>query len=267
MDKATMKKIGIVALVLGGILLFLSIVGIFYGHSAVREFKEEYDVELTVSEMVERYDKMIEQISKYGGSIYDDMDSDTIRFAVMYFLVKWRIRFLVLGILLGAAGGLMYATTNNAQTEAVVQGVVGQIGKTVSDAGSNVARQTKNMTETARLNAAITTDERTINQLYQEIGQAYYQEFVGSEALYQDKLERITELKKGIEEKKEQIQLMKSEPAIKTVPVVNTAPVAATAPVANSEATSAAKSFCTQCGQPLSEGAKFCTYCGSKQSD
>lgn len=266
MDKATMKKIGIVALVLGGVLLFLSIVGMFYGHSAVQEFEEEYGKEVTVSQVMGYMEELMDLVSKYG-SIFDDMDSDTIRFAVMYFLIKWRIRFLVLGILLGAAGGLMYAMTNNAQTEAVVQGVMGQIGKTVSDAGSNVARQTKNMTETARLNSAITTDERTINQLYQEIGQAYYQEFVGSEALYQDKLERITELKKGIEEKKEQIQLMKSEPATKTVPVVNTAPVDATVPVANGEAVSATKAFCIQCGKPLSEGANFCTYCGSKQSD
>lgn len=266
MDKATMKKVGIVALVLGGVLLFLSIVGMFYGHSAVQEFEEAYGKEVTVSQVIGYMEELMDLVSKYG-SIFDDMDSDTIRFAVMYFLITWRIKFLVLGILLGAAGGLMYATTNNAQTEAVVQGVVGQIGKTVSDAGSNVARQTKNLTETARLNAAITTDEKTINQLYQEIGQAYYQEFVGSEALYQDKLERITELKKGIEEKKEQIQLLKSEPVVKTEPVANTAPVAATVPVANGEAVSATKAFCIQCGKPLSEGANFCTYCGSKQSE
>lgn len=260
MDKATMRTIGIVALVLGIVLLFLSIVGMYYGLSSVKEFEEEYGKEVTVSQVIDYMDELMDLISKYG-SIFDDMDSDTIRFAVMYFLVKWRIKFLVLGILLAGAGGLMFAMANNAQTEAVVQGVVGQIGKTVSDAGSNVARQTKNMTETARLNAAIANDERAINQLYQEIGQSYYQEFVGSEALYQDKLEQITELKKGIEEKKEQIQLMKSESAVKTEPV------AVSAPAATSEAVSTSRAFCPQCGQPVSEGAKFCTYCGAKMSD
>lgn len=255
MDKATMKNIGIVALVLGIVFLFLGIVGMYYGHDAVQGFKEEYGVELTVSEIVERFDKMIEQISEYGGSIYDDMDGDTVRFLVTFFLTKWRIRFLVLGILFAGVGGLMYAMTNNAQTEAVVQGVVGQIGKTVSDAGSNVARQTKNLTETARLNTAISADEKAINQLYFEIGQSYYQEFVGSEALYQDKLEQITQLKKSIEDKQNQIQLLKSEPTVS-----ESAPVAKTEPVAENAA------FCPNCGKQVAQGAKFCTYCGTQMT-
>lgn len=264
MDKATMKKVGKGVLIVGVVLLVLGMLGLYFGHEVVQELAEEYGSKPTVSEALDYFDYLEETASSFGYSIYDEIGT---KYVLILFLITWRIKFLVLGILLGAAGGLMYATTNNAQTEAVVQGVVGQIGKTVSDAGSNVARQTKNLTETARLNAAITTDEKTINQLYQEIGQAYYQEFVGSEALYQDKLERITELKKGIEEKKEQIQLLKSEPVVKTEPVANTAPVAATVPVANGEAVSATKAFCIQCGKPLSEGANFCTYCGSKQSE
>ena len=50
-----------------------------------------------------------------------------------------------------------------------------QLGKRLSDAGQGVAQQTKNFADVARLNSAISDKERRITQLYQSIGQAYYQ--------------------------------------------------------------------------------------------
>ena len=51
-------------------------------------------------------------------------------------------------------------------------------------------------------------------------------------------------------------------PAVEEVPVAETAPVAET-PVAED----APKTFCTQCGAPLSPGATFCTSCGKAVND
>lgn len=50
-----------------------------------------------------------------------------------------------------------------------------EIGKRLTDAGQNVAKQTKNLADVTQLNSAISEREKKIAQLFSAIGQAYYE--------------------------------------------------------------------------------------------
>lgn len=50
-----------------------------------------------------------------------------------------------------------------------------QIGKRLTDAGQNVAQQTKNLADVTQLNNAISEKERKISQLFLTMGQSYYE--------------------------------------------------------------------------------------------
>ena len=70
-----------------------------------------------------------------------------------------------------------------------------QLGKRITDAGQGVAQQTKNFADITRLNSAVSDKERKIAQLYQSIGQSYYERHSGdAEPQLQPAVEEIKAL-------------------------------------------------------------------------
>ena len=110
-----------------------------------------------------------------------------------------------------------------------------QLGKRLTDAGQNVAQQTKNLADVTQLNSAISDREKKISQLYLNIGQLYYEEHKGdSTAEHQEIIGEINALYAEIAQKREKIKQIKG--------VVK----------------------CPKCGADVPLNAAFCNACGTK---
>lgn len=110
-----------------------------------------------------------------------------------------------------------------------------QIGRRISDAGQGVAQQTRNLTDTTRLNSLISEKKKKISKLLWELGQDYYHKHkrdVSCEE--QDYISQINTLLAEISIHKEEINQIKG---------VGT---------------------CPECGAELPSNAAFCTSCGTK---
>lgn len=144
-----------------------------------------------------------------------------------------------------------------------------QLGKRLADAGQGVAQQTKNFADVTRLNSEISDRERKITQLYQTIGQAYYQSHSASpEPEFQQEVEEIRTLLAEIAQHQEEIKQIKG---VVKCPSCG-ADVPLRAAFCNScgtrmtpEASPAEGGrVCPVCGAAVAEGNQFCTHCGSR---
>lgn len=110
-----------------------------------------------------------------------------------------------------------------------------QLGKRLSDAGQTVAQQTKNFADVTQLNTQIGGKEKRINQLYQSIGQAYYEKHK-EDASDEDqwKIDEINSLFAEIQQCKEKISQIKG--FVK----------------------------CSNCGADMPLASAFCSSCGAK---
>ena len=85
-----------------------------------------------------------------------------------------------------------------------------QLAKRLTDAGQNVAQQTKNLADVTQLNSAISDKEKKISQLYLNIGQLYYEEHKGdSTAEHQEIIGEINALYAEIAQNREKIKQIK----------------------------------------------------------
>lgn len=110
-----------------------------------------------------------------------------------------------------------------------------QIGKRITDAGQGVAQQTKNLTDTTRLNVKIAENKKKMSQLLFEMGQDYYQKHrKDKDCEEQGYVDRINMLFREIIKWQKEIEAMK------------------------------AVDVCKVCGARIEEGSSFCTNCGSK---
>lgn len=110
-----------------------------------------------------------------------------------------------------------------------------QIGKCFTDAGQNVARQTKNLADVAQLNNVISEKEKRISQLFLVIGQSYYEKHKNDRAAEElEKLEKVNALYTEILQNREKIKQIKG--IIK----------------------------CENCGADVPLNAAFCNACGTK---
>ena len=110
-----------------------------------------------------------------------------------------------------------------------------QLGKRLTDAGQNVAQQTKNLADVTQLNSAISDREKKISQLYLNIGQLYYEKHKGdSTAEHQEIIGEINALYAEIAQNREKIKQIKG--------VVK----------------------CSKCGADVPLNAAFCNACGTK---
>lgn len=110
-----------------------------------------------------------------------------------------------------------------------------QLGKRLTDAGQNVAQQTKNLADVTQLNSAISDREKKISQLLFDIGQLYYESHKSdSNAENREIIDQINTLHIEIAQDREKIKHIKG--------VVK----------------------CPKCGSDVPLNAAFCNACGAK---
>lgn len=110
-----------------------------------------------------------------------------------------------------------------------------EIGKKVTQVGNDTVKMTKDFSEIAKLNSAINSSEKKIQELYSQIGKSYFEKY--SENTDSEFYELISEIKNQngmIMENKEKIC------AIKGV------------------------TSCKNCGSEVSAESAFCPSCGAK---
>ena len=135
-----------------------------------------------------------------------------------------------------------------------------QLGKRITDAGQGVAQQTKNFADITRLNSAVSDKERKIAQLYQSIGQSYYERHSGdAEPQLQPAVEEIKALFAEIAQHKEEIKQIKG--IVKCPHCGADVPFQAAAPA---EEPAEDVQICPVCGTASGKDNLFCTHCGAK---
>ncbi len=85
-----------------------------------------------------------------------------------------------------------------------------KIGKAIGDAAGTASEKAKDFAETTKLNSAISTEEKQINQYFLEIGKYVFEEDKNNpESPYTEIFSKITDSLKNIEELKRKIQEIK----------------------------------------------------------
>lgn len=145
-----------------------------------------------------------------------------------------------------------------------------EIGRKVSDVGQKTVQKTKDISDTARINSQINTEENIIKQTYMEIGRKYVEiHSEDSEPELAEYVEMIKESEKKIARYKKIIQNLKG---IRICPNCGEE-VAREASFCNScgsrikeeylNGDSAGEKRCVKCGSTIEDGMKFCTKCGT----
>lgn len=149
-----------------------------------------------------------------------------------------------------------------------------QLGKKLTDAGQGVAQQTKNFADVTRLNSEISDKEKRITQLYQAIGQAYYERHSGAPAPeHEQEVGEITALFAEIARRREEIKQIKG--IVKCPSCGADVPLQAAfcnACGARMERTTPPQApvqtenmkVCPACGAASPKENRFCTKCGAK---
>lgn len=128
------------------------------------------------------------------------------------------------------------------------------IGKRISDAGQNVAKQTKNLADITQLNSAISERQKGIQQLYLSLGQAYYETHKNDPAAEEsEKIRQINTLFCEIAQCRDKIAQIRSS---------NASIARAEQPVPTQIEEEG--NLCPKCGAAVMEGNLFCNQCGSK---
>lgn len=110
-----------------------------------------------------------------------------------------------------------------------------RIGRKITDAGQGVAQQTRNLTETTRLNGKIAENKKQMSQLLFEMGQDYYKKHrKETDNEEQEYIDRVNALFREI------VKCQKEIERIKTADV------------------------CKVCGSRIVEGSSFCMSCGTR---
>lgn len=113
-----------------------------------------------------------------------------------------------------------------------------KIGKYIEDGVSNVAYKSENLIEVSKVNIAISSEEKMIDEIYIKIGKKIYKDFKEdkiSDKGLKDKCEEIAELEKDINSLKKKLLKLKD------------------------------KKSCKKCGAEMERNASFCPKCGKEQ--
>ncbi len=173
---------------------------------------------------------------------------------------------------------------------------IDKIGKTISNTANTVVEKTKSSTDVIRYNGLINNEEKTIEEMYRNIGKKYAQlHAADAEPEYEEFFQKITESQRRIAEYREQIrkskhllicqscgteipetvlfctkcgaenpvgqQLAADAAAREAEEKARQAAQAAATAQATQNAQSVAR--CSKCGKVKEPGAKFCTGCGT----
>jgi len=123
------------------------------------------------------------------------------------------------------------------------------IGKRISDAGQNVAQQTKNLADITQLSNTISEKQKGIRQLYLNLGQAYYKSHKEDPMAEESEIiQQINTLFWEIAQCRDKIAQIRSSNASS----------------ARTEQSEEAGILCPKCGAAVAEGNLFCNQCGNK---
>lgn len=115
-----------------------------------------------------------------------------------------------------------------------------KIGKYIEEGVSNVAYKSENLIEISKLNMAISSEEKMIDDIYIKIGQRIYKDFnenkITDKSL-KDKCQEIAEIEKDVNSLKKKMLKLKD------------------------------KKVCKKCGAEMDRSAEFCPKCGKEQKN
>lgn len=144
-----------------------------------------------------------------------------------------------------------------------------------SQAGQNIGKKAKDLSEYARLSSVISEAEKEINALYSRIGNEIYITYKDNPIPeVADQITRITELMNSIEQAKtSQRILTESETCPECGSPVKPGMmfcgscgcrIHAKVNEAAGQSDTAEIRLCSRCGTPIREGMLFCTSCGAR---
>lgn len=118
--------------------------------------------------------------------------------------------------------------------------IINRVGEEITNAGMELAKITREMTENAKLHATITTEEAKIREQFRVIGQMYYEQCKNTEQMellseeYREAFDKIAISKWKIGEAKETLAANKGSV------------------------------LCPECGIRVSKDATYCSKCGAR---
>lgn len=146
------------------------------------------------------------------------------------------------------------------------------LSKKITQAGQTAVQKTKDFTDNARLNSAISEEEKRINNCYLEIGKLYVStHFDNYEDDFAKMIDSIRESEQKILDYRRQIQKLKGIIRCENcgAEVANNSAFCSSCGASMPKQTvgQTAESTedsvkCPSCGQMLSKNMKFCTTCG-----
>ena len=144
------------------------------------------------------------------------------------------------------------------------------INKVIENAGNTAKQKTKDLTDVAKMNASIKTEEKRLQELYQKIGEIYVKKYYAeTERLFQELVGQAREAESNIETYTAKIQEIKKVDQCPNCG--NEIPADAvfcmrcgTRLISESRVEKAEEEKkCKSCGHLLEDGVMFCTYCGT----
>ncbi|MEA4890487.1 MAG: zinc ribbon domain-containing protein [Clostridiaceae bacterium] len=158
------------------------------------------------------------------------------------------------------------------------------LGKKISNVAQDASKKTGDMIEIGKLNAAISSDKKAIEDLYHKIGAAVYhlhtagenlpdaltadlQAVTGKQADIAALEQKIADIKVEEEKAKEAESASAAQPspaAAEAEPAPAPAASAAAAETPAAPEASQTVHYCTGCGAVLEPGMRFCGSCGQK---
>lgn len=145
------------------------------------------------------------------------------------------------------------------------------LGKKISQTGQSAVQKTKDMAEVARINSAISDEEKSVNNNYYQIGKLYTSMHTyDCESEFKGMIDSIHKSEKKINEYREQVQKIKG--VIKCEKCggevsINSAfcnSCGAPMPKRNIDQQPIENMVkCGKCGKYVKKGMRFCTSCGS----
>lgn len=145
-------------------------------------------------------------------------------------------------------------------------GFFDNIGKTLSNAGQTIAQKSKDVVDTAKLNSAISDEQKKITTAYEKIGKLYVERH--ADYPEPDFVEYIDEIKASENAIAECQQKLKDLKGVTVCPACGAEVTNESMFCPNcgnrirTEQPKPQGSVCPNCGAPLTPGSKFCTSCG-----